>query len=95
MKTNNYAHLGKLSAIISFTIGTFIFLLHSITGSNGLPLIGLTYLIIAILTNLVMLFILIVRLLINKHERNQISKSILLMLINIPIAYLYMSLVTL
>lgn len=89
MKTNTFAHMAKLSAFTSFGIGTLLFLTFLITNFEGLLAIGFTYLIIAVIINLILFVILLLRVILIKEDRVEIMKNTFLMLINIPIAYVY------
>ena len=89
MRTTKYAHIAKLSTLISFSIGTVLFLTYIVTNFEGLLTIGLLYLITAILVNLLLFITIVLRVIIIKEDRIEILKNLFLMLINIPIAYLY------
>ena len=89
MKTNIYIYIANLTALISFSVGTILLLGLLITEFEGFFVIGLYYLVLAIAFNVTLLIIILIRIILIKEERFEIFKSILLMLINIPIAYLY------
>ncbi len=76
-------------AIISFSIGTILFLLQLVNFNiEGLPVVGLFYLFLAVVTNLMVLLVLLLKLCIEK-QKTPILKSIGIILTNAPIAMLY------
>ena len=87
MKTNIYIYIANLTALISFSVGTLLLMGLLITEFEGFLVIGTYYLVLAIAFNVTLLIL--IRIILIKEERFEIFKSILLMLINIPIAYLY------
>ena len=89
MKTNIYIYIANLTALISFSVGTLLLMGLLITEFEGFLVIGTYYLVLAIAFNVTLLIIILIRIILIKEERFEIFKSILLMLINIPIAYLY------
>jgi len=81
---------GRRLAIISFLIGTsFLALYFLIEDSEMLLVPGYLYLCCAIVVNVIYLFILLVNLILEKKHRKDVIVTIFLMLLNIPIAYLY------
>ncbi|NHN24166.1 hypothetical protein FIA58_000625 [Flavobacterium jejuense] len=76
-------------AIVSFGIGTFLFLIHFIF-PNYFPILvfGYIYLLIAILINTITFFYLIY-LFFKENNTEDIIIRILILLSNIPIAFLY------
>lgn len=79
----------NMISIGSFIIGTLLFIAYLITKSNKLLLPGLLYLLFSIVINIVHLFATII---FHFHERRKIKDTLIrigLILINIPIAYLY------
>ena len=89
MMTTNYSLIAKRTALISFGIGTFILLSFLISQHEALQALGFIYLILVIMYNLILLLVLLIRMILYKEGQFEIFKSILLMLLNIPIAYLY------
>lgn len=76
-------------AIVSFTLGTILFLLQLVSVDNhNLPLLGFYYVCIAIVVNLIVLLALAVKLFIVK-QKVAILKSMAIIVINAPIAYAY------
>jgi hypothetical protein len=77
-------------AIISFILGTLLFLGYFVAEDKLLFLIlGLIYVIIALISNLFMLIILLFDRIEYPTEKNEISNQILILLANIPISILY------
>jgi hypothetical protein len=94
MKTVSYeSFIGKLStqvAIASFAVGTLLLLLGVLFRANGLILVtGYIYLVTAFLGNGLMLFILLVFCLKNWDKREYYAIKMLILLANVPIAFLY------
>ncbi len=80
-------------ALISFSIGTILFVLQIINkGLNGVTIIGYYYVGAAIIVNSLILIILLSVLFLNKNKID-IIKSIGVILVNIPIAFLYYQIV--
>jgi|GEM_PF-4198916 len=76
-------------AIVSFTIGTLLFLLQLVNFDNhNLPLFGLYYLLLAVLVNLVVLLVLFIKLFSVEHK-TEILKSMGIIIANAPIAFIY------
>lgn len=86
--------IGKLTAICSFLIGTFLFLTYLITNNSGFLPIGFYYLIIIIPLNLTVLLVVIASVLFRRDKYREYLKTIGLMLLNIPIAWLYFNILT-
>ncbi len=80
-----------VATVISFVIGSVFFGLY-ITGneSENIFVFGFFYVIIAVIINLVILLILIALSFIHKEHQNIILLRTSLLLINIPVAVLYM-----
>lgn len=78
------------TSLIFFSIGTFLFLIQLLTKDElAFALLGLVFVLIAIVYNLIVIIILIIQLI--KHNELDTFFSILIILLNIPIAagYLY------
>jgi len=89
MTTKGYILLGKLTAIFSFLIGTLIFGLFFQTSSFRYLETGVIYIIIAVLINLIVLTLILKQ---AKKDGNNEKRIVLVakrMLINIPIALIY------
>ncbi len=89
MMTTNYSQIAKRTALVSFGIGTFILLSYLIFQQEALQALGFIYLILISIYNLILLLVLLIRMILYKEGQFEIFKSILLMLLNIPVAYLY------
>lgn len=87
MKTNKIS-LSTLFAIGSFLFGTLLFIAFQITKDKSLLFIGLFYVLFAILFNSMILFQLMYELFTSPEKEETLIK-ILILLSNIPIAYLY------
>jgi hypothetical protein len=80
---------GKLTALISFLIGSFLFLLFYLSLADYFLFIGFGYILIAALVNAIILFLLSVRAYNDKGNRSRIIRAGGLMLLNIPVVLLY------
>ena len=80
---------GKRSAIISFFIGTIIFVIYFISSKAEILLIGYAFIAIAGLINLVILIDILIKSNKDKENRNNIYITCGLMLLNIPIMLFY------
>jgi len=78
-------------AIVSFCIGTLLFLAFQITKEESLLFIGLIYVLFAIFFNMLILINLFYEFLFKSHKEETAIK-ILILVSNIPIAYLYFTL---
>jgi len=94
MKNDLEIQIGKQSAIWSFSIGTFLFLAYCITNSSIFLPIGLCYLLLAILYNIIILLIVIIAAFSKREMFIDHLKTIGLMLLNIPVAFLYLNLLS-
>ncbi|WP_291131989.1 hypothetical protein [Flavobacterium sp. UBA7682] len=93
-KTETPGRFSTYLAIGSFSIGTFLFLIHFILPEFGLLyLIGYFYLLFAFLVNLLVFLNLLFQFLIKPEEREALAIKMLIMLANIPIALLYLCIV--
>lgn len=81
------------TAIFSFKysliIGTLLFLSYFVFKEGQILLLGLGYIGIAVIINLIVLFILLINLITATENRSEILKAMCLLLLNIPIAYFY------
>ena len=80
-------------AIGSFLIGTFLLILFITTHKAILLEIGLIYVMVAIALNLIMLFRLLYLLFTHKNHQEYYTIKILILLANIPIAFVYFKIV--
>jgi len=93
MGTNTFAHIAKRTAQITFGLGTLLLISLLITEAEGLFTLGFIYLSVAIIFNLITLLIMFIRIILFENGRFEIFKNTLLMLVNIPIAFLYIQIV--
>lgn len=89
----NYLSYSTKIALYSFGIGTAIFLLHLISPSQNVFLLGLFFVLFALLFNGIVFLNLIYTLITDSENREQTVIQILILLANIPIAALYFFLV--
>jgi len=80
-------------AIGSFLIGTLLLILFLTTTKSEIIGIGIIYVITAIVVNLVMLFELIYLFITQKNHQEYYTIKILILLTNIPIAFVYFKIV--
>ena len=80
-------------ATISFLLGTMILLLYLISGSEAFLIGGLFYVLIAVVLNTITLISISINAIINYHHYKENLITILLFLLNIPIALGYMTIV--
>lgn len=89
LTTAQFVKLGRMTALISFVLGTFIFLLYFFTSSDDLLLAGYLFIIITGLANILVIIIILVAPAKDEDRRNKIQSTIGLMLLNIPVMVLY------
>lgn len=90
----NLSNFGRSIALISFIIGTVIFISHRMTGSPLVAIWGYIYIILATVINLIVLIFLLVEIGQIKENRNKNLITIFIILVNIPIciSYIYIAL---
>ena len=94
MKTKSTGKFSTYLALTSFGIGTILLLINLCFPSNTDILItGLFYVVIAIFLNSITLIHLLYHFIINRIERETIAIRILILLANIPIAFIYLNIV--
>ncbi|GEQ87297.1 hypothetical protein ULMS_28050 [Patiriisocius marinistellae] len=80
-------------ALFFFSIGTLLLILQTIFRDlNGVTMVGFYYLCIAVICNVFFVAVLLIGLLL-KEDPKETFKAIGILLINLPIAYVYASLV--
>lgn len=87
---------GRISAITSFFIGTFLFLGFTILKIEALVPIGILYVLFCIIINLLILLILILKISIKVYKQQSVFTHIvtlITLLLNIPITIYYTSIV--
>ncbi len=87
-------NIGKKTTLISFTGGTVLFLSFCLFRNSFLVAFGMFYLSITVLINLFVMLALIVSCFIYSTNRTASISTLLLQLVNIPIAILYFLIVT-
>jgi hypothetical protein len=87
MRTEQHIKLGQLTALISFLLGTVIFGLYYLTSSSELLFAGYAFIAVTGLFNIGVLISILVR--IEKVNRKKMVKTCGLMLLNIPVMFLY------
>ncbi|WET48652.1 hypothetical protein PYS58_19040 [Chryseobacterium indologenes] len=89
MENIKFSVIGEYTFLISFGLGTFLFILFFITKNDFLLVYGFMYAIFAILVNVIVLVYELLVFLMDVSERKDSGNSVLLLLANIPIATLY------
>lgn len=89
MTTEILIKSGKFVALMSMIIGTLIFMMFLMFSGIALGLSGLFFIVVAGIINTVFFLLLTIRLLIDKEQKRKISKTIGLILLNIPITILF------
>jgi len=90
MKTINYHQLAKLTTFASFSLGTILFIKQKMANDLSLVNIGISYILIAVIVNSLLLLAIIREAFIHKRERSSLLLSGALLLANIPIAFIYL-----
>ncbi|SMC84052.1 hypothetical protein [Pedobacter nyackensis] len=85
--------IGKGFAKYSFLIGTALFLIYIVTKFNPLIYVGLLYLSTAMIGNLIILLTLLITIIIYPKDY-LLLKTATIMLLNLPIAFLYLLIIT-
>ena len=81
-------------AIISFSIGTVLFLLHLAITAEITLTIGFVYVLLALGVNSITFLFILLHAVFTYKDIKEHSIVILVMLVNLPIAYLYLSLIS-
>lgn len=89
MKTINYSNLARLTSVGSFIIGTLFFLAFQTSHNFDLVSYGLIYILIAAIVNSLVLLTIIYKAMFDEKNRVKLLAHALLMLLNIPIVFLY------
>lgn len=88
----DYITFSRKTALITFLLGTIILSLYYFTSYSGVIYISLLFMITFFLLNSLLFVKLITFFFKNKEERKPITLTLLLMLLNLPIGYLYLQL---
>lgn len=89
MNADRYIKLGRLTALISFLIGTCIFSLYFLNSSDEVLIIGYSFIPFIVLINIGILIFILIKAKTDKDSRKKLLTSCSLMLLNIPILFLY------
>lgn len=89
MTTEQHIKIGRLTALVSFLLGTIIFGLYFLTSSFDVVLLGLGFIVLVGLINSGILILIVLKA--NKDKNNEIKLLKIggLMLLNIPIMFFY------
>lgn len=87
---SDYNTLGRKIALITFLLGSLIVSLYYFTSYSGVIYISLFFMISFFLCNSVLFIKLLLLFYKNNKERKKIALTLFLMLLNIPIGYLYL-----
>jgi len=93
MKSIKYSPLGRNVFLTSFLTGTFIFISFLVTRVDFLVILGFYHVITAAVINLIVLLYELIEFLTNVSDHKASGNSILLLLLNIPIAVVYLLIV--
>lgn len=89
MKTEKYIKLGRLTAIISFLLGTIILVLYYLTSAFQFAFIGYGFVALAGFLNIALLIRFFIEVMTCKDFRKKLLMTCGLMLLNIPVAIFY------
>lgn len=89
MTTERHIKLGRQTALISFVLGTIIFGLYFLTSSFDLLLLGGGFIFLAVLVNIGILILILVKAYKDKENRKKLLKICGGMLVNIPVMLFY------
>ncbi|MDY7394160.1 hypothetical protein UMM65_02825 [Aureibaculum sp. 2210JD6-5] len=89
MTTEKQIALGKRTALFSFIIGTTIFGIYFLTSNWQLLFVGYGFIIIAGFFNIIILILMLAKANIDPENRNKLLKTSGLMLLNIPVLFIY------
>ena len=89
MTSKKHIKLGKVTALISFIIGTLIFGFYYLTSNDELLFVGYGFIILAGIFNLIVLIAILAQSSSDSENRKELLKTSGLMLINLPIMFLF------
>jgi len=92
MRKIKFSPLGEKTFLISFLLGTSLLLLFWITRAEFLVIFGFYYVVIAAVINLLITLYELMEYLSDISEKKSNGNSVLLLLLNIPIALIYLTL---
>ncbi len=85
--------LGRLSAVVSFAVGTLIFLTFILSRDEMWEFVGFYFLLGAVLINTAILILLLWNLIFIRDQRINVLKAIGFLLLNIPVVIIYLEIV--
>lgn len=88
MKAKIYNIIGRTTALISFIAGTIIYIIL-IMSDLDLSSFVFTFLFFAFIINLIILIFVLAKVVTDEENRDELFKTALLILVNIPIIVLY------
>jgi NADH:ubiquinone oxidoreductase subunit 6 (subunit J) len=91
MNVEKCIRTGKLTALVSFLIGTVIFGLYLLTSAGELIFIGYGFIVIAGVVNMVILAIILIMAKKDNKNRKKLFSTSWLMVLNIPVMLIYCS----
>lgn len=89
MITEQYIKLGRLTALISFLLGTIIFGLYFLTSSINFLFLGYGFIVLTGLLNMGILIFILVKARNDKDNKKKLLTTCGLMLLNIPVVFFY------
>jgi hypothetical protein len=89
MTTERHIKLGRLTALISFLLGTIIFGLYFLTSSTNFLFLGYGFIVLTGLINMGILIFILVKARRDKDNGKKLLTTCGLMLLNIPVMFFY------
>jgi hypothetical protein len=87
---SEYNSLGRKVALLTFLLGGFILALYYFTAYSGMIYISIFFMIAFFILNIILSLFLLSLFFKNKKERKSILVTLFLMLLNVPIGYLFL-----
>ncbi|PIY09245.1 MAG: hypothetical protein COZ18_08325 [Flexibacter sp. CG_4_10_14_3_um_filter_32_15] len=89
MKTEQLIKIGRTLAMLSFLIGTAIFVMNYLISADSFLLIGYIFIVLAVVINSIFLILIFIKLSKEKQYKTQLIISAGMILLNIPVLLLY------
>lgn len=89
MTTERHINLARLTALISFLLGTGIFGFYFLTSSSQLLFIGYVFIIVPGLINICVLISILIKAAKDKNNYSRLNRTVGLMLLNVPVMLIY------
>lgn len=89
MNIDKLIKICRWTALLSFVIGTIIFILYFFTSSFSVVIAGYVFVIVAVIVNAVLFVLLAKVIFTNRQQRRRILFTGLVLLVNIPVVMLY------